>query len=102
MEEQKQNGQMTPLQLLAILNQHIDDNIKSSCGAEKLEEKWGLGEINNILNCVAGIKNALDELERLKDIMQKAKDMQETRLEAKKDEVKPTPKVTKPKELIKK
>lgn len=47
---------------LIILNSHIDNVIKGTCGQSNDEPSWGLNEINNIINCIAIIKKDLDEL----------------------------------------
>jgi hypothetical protein len=62
------NGQqeLTPKSALIILNTHIDNVIKGTCGKEGDEPSWGLNEINSIINCIGTVQMGLNELELLK------------------------------------
>lgn len=53
--------ELTPKSALIILNSHIDNVIKGTCGKGGDEPSWGLMEINSIINCIGTIKVGLDQ-----------------------------------------
>lgn len=60
-------NELTGKQALAVLNTHIENVIKGTCGPEKEDHSWGLNEINSILHCIATLSGKLDELQALQE-----------------------------------